>query len=94
MYVEIQEKMLHQEIIDFIMENHLYGHFGFVTDDVMADTLMDHGHLDVLVRKAIKMGMSPEEAIYHATYTNAVRMKLTDRTMLTPGKTCRFPHSR
>ena len=90
MYVEIQEKMLHQEIVDFIIKNDLYGHFGFVTDDVMADTLMDHGHLDVLVRKAISMGMSPEEAIYHATYTNAVRMKLTDRTMLAPGKLADF----
>ena len=90
MYVEIQEKMLRQEIIDFIMDNDLYGHFGFVTDDVMADTLMDHGHLDCIVRKAISMGMSPEQAIYHATYTNAVRMKLTDRTMISPGKLADF----
>ena len=90
MYVEIQEKMLRPEILDFIMEHQLYGHFGFVTDDVMADTLMEHGHLDCIVRKAISMGMSPEQAIYHATYTNAVRMKLTDRTMLTPGKLADF----
>ena len=90
MYVEIQEKMMRQEILDFIMENNLYGHFGFVTDDVMADTLMDHGHLDCIVRKAIAMGMSPEQAIYHATYTNAVRMKLTDRTMIAPGKLADF----
>ena len=77
MYVEIQEKMLRKEILDFIEENDLYGHFGFVTDDVMADTLMDQGHLDAIVRKAIHMGMEPEQAIYHATYTNAMRMKLT-----------------
>ena len=90
MYVEIQGKMLRQDVLDFIEENHLYGHFGFVTDDVMADTLMDEGHLDAIVRKAIKMGMKPEQAIYHATYTNAIRMNLTDRTMIAPGKLADF----
>ena len=90
MYVEIQGKMLREDVIDFIDENNLYGHFGFVTDDVMADTLMDEGHLDAIVRKAIKMGMKPEKAIYHATYTNAIRMNLTDRTMIAPGKKADF----
>ena len=90
MYVELQEKMMRQEVIDFIMEHDLYGHFGFVTDDVMADTLMQVGHLDAVVRKAMKLGMPFEKAIYHATYTNAVRMRLFDRTMLTPGKLADF----
>ena len=89
-FVQIQEKMLRQEVLDFIDEHDLYGHFGFVSDDVMADTLMKQGHLDAIVRKAIKMGMKPELAIYHASYTNAIRMKLTDRTMLTPGKLADF----
>lgn len=90
MYVEIQSKMLKKEVIDFIDAYNLYGHFGFVTDDVMTDTLMEEGHLDAVVRKAIKLGMTPEKAIYHATYTNANRMNLKDRNMLTPGKRADF----
>ncbi|MDY5617416.1 adenine deaminase C-terminal domain-containing protein [Faecalicatena sp.] len=90
MFIEIQEKMLREEVLAFIEEHHLYGYFGFVTDDVMADTLMEQGHLDAVVRKAIRLGMSPECAIYHATFTNAMRMKFTDRTMLTPGKLADF----
>lgn len=90
MYIEIQEKMLKKEVLSFIEKYHLYGHFGFVTDDVMADTLMEQGHLDAVVRKAIGLGMSAERAIYHATYTNAVRMKFMDRTMLAPGKLADF----
>ncbi len=90
MYVEIQDKMMKEEVLSFIEEHNLYGHFGFVSDDVMADTLMNVGHLDAIVRKAIHMGMPVEKAIYHATYTNAVRMNFVDRTMLTPGKLADF----
>lgn len=90
MFIEIQEKMLTREVLSFISENRLYGHFGFVTDDVMADTLMEQGQLDGVLRKAILLGMTPEQAVYHATYTNAMRMKFTDRTMLAPGKLADF----
>ena len=90
MFVEIQEKTLTPEIVSFIEQKNLYGHFGFVTDDVMADTLMDRGHLDHIVRLAIKCGMSPEQAVYHSTYTNAQRMKLTDRGQIAPGKLADF----
>ena len=90
MYVELQEKMIRKDVIDFIMEHNLYGHFGFVTDDVMADTLMQKGHLDAVVKKAMELGMSFEKAIYHATYTNANRMRLFDRNMLAPGKLADF----
>ena len=90
MYVELQEKMLKREVIDFIDKHSLYDHFGFVTDDVMADTLMEKGHLDHVIRLAIGLGMSPEQAIYHATCTNARRMKLTDRGQISPGKLADF----
>lgn len=90
MYIELQDKMLNHQVLDFIHTNQLYGHFGFVTDDVMADALWEEGHLNAVVKKAIKLGMPPEQAIYHATYTNAVRMNLTDRTMLAPGKLADF----
>jgi Adenine deaminase len=69
MFVEIQGKMLKKEVLDFIAENNLFERFCFVTDDVMADTLRTEGHLDALVRGAIRLGLTPEQAIYNATFT-------------------------
>ncbi|QQK08129.1 adenine deaminase C-terminal domain-containing protein [Miniphocaeibacter halophilus] len=90
MFVEIQEKMLHKEVMDYIIDNNLYEYFAFVTDDVMTDTLYEYGQLDHLVRKAIKLGFTPEQAIYNATYTPARRMNLFDRGVIAPGKLADF----
>lgn len=89
MFMEIQEKSMTQENIDYLVENKLYEHFAFVTDDVMADKLIK-GHLNELVRKAIKLGMPPEMAVYVSTYTPARRMNLTDRGSIAPGKVADF----
>ncbi|AIF52739.1 adenine deaminase C-terminal domain-containing protein [Pelosinus sp. UFO1] len=90
MFVEIQEKSLKQEIVDYLMEHRLYEHFAFVTDDVMPDSLVQRGHLNVLVKKAIALGMKPENAIYAATFTPAQRMGLKDRGSIAPGKIADF----
>lgn len=90
MFVEIQEKMLRREVLEFIAEHNLFEHFCFVTDDVMADTFYYKGHLDALVRRAIALGMAPEQAVYNATYTGARRMNLLDRGTLAPGKLADF----
>lgn len=90
MFVEIQEKMLNREVLDFIQAHQLYEYFCFVTDDVMADTLCQQGHLDALVRKAVDLGMKPEQAVYNATFTPARRMNLFDRGAVDPGKLADF----
>lgn len=90
MFVEIQEKMLKKEVLSFIKDNRLEEHFCFVTDDVMADTLVEQGQLNALVKRAIKLGMAPEQAVYNATYTPARRMNLLDRGVLAPGKLADF----
>jgi adenine deaminase len=89
MFIEIQEKSMTKENIDYLIENNLYEHFCLVTDDVMADNLI-HGHLNGLVKKAVKMGMPQEMAIYVSTYTPARRMKLLDRGSIAPGKKADF----
>lgn len=89
MFLEIQHKSMTQENIEYLVENNLYEHFCLVTDDVMADRLMD-GHLNLLVRKAIQMGMPIEMAIYVSTYTPARRMLLHDRGSIAPGKIADF----
>ncbi|MGL5647600.1 MAG: amidohydrolase family protein, partial [Clostridium sp.] len=90
MFVEIQEKMLNKELLDYIKENNLYEHFCFVTDDVMTDTLYFNGHLNNIVKKAISLGMNPKDAIYAATYTSSRRMNLTNRGIIAPGKIADF----
>ncbi|MCT4542558.1 MAG: amidohydrolase family protein [Vallitalea sp.] len=89
MFMEIQHKSMTNENINYLVENNLYEHFCFVTDDVMAHKLVE-GHLNNLVKKAIKMGMPKEMAIYASTYTPAKRMLLDDRGSIAPGKIADF----
>lgn len=90
MFVEIQDKMLKPEILNYIVENQLYEHCCFVTDDTMADELKERGQLNYLVQKAISMGFPMEEAIYCTSYTPARRMNLRDRGTLAPGRRADF----
>lgn len=90
MFVELQEKMLKPEILDHIIENSLFEHCCFVTDDTMADALLEKGQLNYIVKKAVEMGFPLEEAIYCASYTPARRMNLRDRGALAPGKKADF----
>ncbi|MDK8182653.1 adenine deaminase C-terminal domain-containing protein [Paenibacillus sp. UMB4589-SE434] len=89
-FVEIQEKAMRPDIMQVLIEQDVAELFCFVTDDVMADSFVADGHLNHLVRKAIKMGMSPERAIYAATYTSARRMQLHDRGAIGPNKIADF----
>lgn len=90
MFLEIQEKSLTKENIDYLRQNDAAGLYCFVTDDVMADTFIEKGHLNRLVKIAISLGLSPEEALYAATYSPAQRMNLRDRGAVAPGKLADF----
>lgn len=85
MFVEIQMKILRKEVIDLIRDNNFYEYFGFVTDDIMVDTLVYKGQLNNVLLKAMELGESPENVIYNATYTNSKRMNLLDRGYIAPG---------
>ncbi|WP_025690298.1 adenine deaminase C-terminal domain-containing protein [Paenibacillus zanthoxyli] len=90
MFIEIQEKSMTAEVMDYLICNDVGEHFCFVTDDVMADSFQRRGHLNHLVRKAIAMGMEPEKAIYASTFTPARRMRMHDRGAVAPGKIADF----
>jgi adenine deaminase len=62
----------------------------FATDDCHADLLMDGGHIDRCIRKAVSGGLSPELAIRMATLSPAERFGLEDRGALTPGRKADF----
>ncbi|MDD1686886.1 adenine deaminase [Methanoregula sp.] len=58
----------------------------FATDDCHADLLMDEGHIDRCIRKAIACGLDPGLAIRMATLSPADRFGLADRGALAPGR--------
>ena len=89
MFVEVQLKSMHPDVINTIIDNKYFEHVALVTDDSMPDTLLK-GHLNLLVKKAINMGMKPEDAIYISTYTPARHMGLWDRGAIAPGRVADF----
>jgi adenine deaminase len=57
------------------------------TDDILPNELIELGHMDHLVRKAIGLGVSPTTAIASATYNIAQRYHLEEYIgSITPGK--------
>ena len=90
MFMELQEKSISAELLNYIKKNNLYEHFSFVTDDTMPDTFLYKGHLNAVIKKAIQAGIDIENAIYCATFTPARRMNLHDRGTIAPGKKADF----
>ncbi len=90
MFVEIQEKSITREIIDYLENHEVDGLFSFVTDDVVPDKLVQKGHLDYLLRKAMSKGLSFKKAVYAATLSTAGRIGFRDRGAIAPGKLADF----
>ena len=86
MFLQIQGKSIYKDTISYLHELQDFDYFALVTDDVMADDLAARGHLNVLIREAVRQGLSPEQAIYAATFAPAQRMHLHDRGTLSAGK--------
>lgn len=90
MFVQIQSKSLKPEIIKLVQEYAMYERVALVTDDIMADELVDKGQLDKNLRKLIQLGMSPELAIYISTYTPAKHIGWRDRGCIAAGRLADF----
>ncbi len=86
MFVELQEKSVTPEIVAYLQSHNTEGLYSFVTDDVPPDILQDKGHLDYVVRKALKHGLSLEKAIIATSLAPAKRIGFRDRGIIAPGK--------
>lgn len=62
----------------------------FCTDDRHVDMLVESGHIDDCIRKAIANGCEPELAYRMATLSPAERFRLYDRGAISPGKIADF----
>lgn len=85
MFIEFQSKSMSKENMQTIVDHNFYEYASFVTDDVMADDLVN-GHLNLIVKQAIELGLPAEKAIYMTTFTPARRMSLNDRGVIAPGR--------
>lgn len=58
----------------------------FVTDDIHPGDLINYGHIDYIVRKAIELGADPVMAIKMGTFNASEYFGLLDRGSIAPGK--------
>lgn len=78
-----------QELIPLVNRSTV-GRCSFCTDDRHVDMLVEAGHIDDCIRKAIAYGLEPELAYRMATLSPAERFGLTDRGAISPGKIADF----
>lgn len=86
MFVELQEKSISEEIVSSLRDSNSEGLYCFVTDDVPPDILVNDGHLDFIIKKALKLGLPLGHAVTASSWAPACRMGLRDRGAVSPGK--------
>ncbi|RME56889.1 MAG: adenine deaminase, partial [Caldilineae bacterium] len=84
--LQLQERYLSREVITALEALPLDVGVCLVTDDVAPDYLLEAGHLDQVLRRAIALGMDPMRALRAATWGPARRLRLWDRGAITPGR--------
>ena len=84
--VQLQERYLTPEHFALLTDLPADADVLLVTDDVSPDYLIEHGHLDQVLRRAIQMGMPPMEALRSATIKPARRLRLYDQGAIAPGR--------
>ena len=62
------------------------GDWCLCTDDVDADELLEHGHINGLLKRVVAAGVDPVRAVRHATLVPARHYGLTDRGAVVPGR--------
>lgn len=60
--------------------------FAFVSDDRHADDLLDDGHMDATLRKAVALGLDPLMAVQLATFNTAEIFARKDVGLIAPGR--------
>jgi adenine deaminase len=92
MFIYIREGSTEQNIraIIPVVTTSTSPRFSFATDDRHVDLLVEEGHIDDCIRKAISYGLEEETALRMATLSPAERFGLHDRGALAPGKVADF----
>lgn len=68
-----------------IVNDHTWPHCMLVSDDVHPDGLVEKGHMNAIVNRAMELGLQPLRAISLATWTTANHFRLARRGAIAPG---------
>lgn len=83
--VQIQEGRLNKELVKAMNEATVSDRICIVTDDVPLPRLIEHGHMNYVVERAIELGLNPVKAIRFATINGATRLRLYHTGAIAPG---------
>ncbi|MFC3999990.1 adenine deaminase C-terminal domain-containing protein [Nocardiopsis sediminis] len=86
MLLMLQEKCLTPEVVDALLGLPHLPDLCLVTDDIAADAILRHGHLDHVGSVALERGMPPLAVLRAMTVHPARRLGLHDRGVVSPGK--------
>lgn len=83
--IQVQESKLNKELVKAMNEATVSDRICIVTDDVPLPRLMEHGHMNYVVERAIELGLDPVKAIRFATINGATRLRLYHTGAIAPG---------
>lgn len=88
MYVDARESSISKNVTDIVkgVKNFRYlDNLTLCTDDREADEILKNGHMNDVVRRAIKAGLNPIDAIRSATINSAREIGITNLGAIAPG---------
>ncbi len=88
MYIFVRESSVARNLADLLpaITPTNSRRFCFCTDDRYPPDLLDEGHIDFIIRKAVRLGLDPVIAIQMATLNPAEHFRLHDRGAIAPGR--------
>lgn len=88
MFVDARDSSITKNVKDIwegIKDIKFFDHLCLCTDDREADDILHNGHMNDVVRNAIRCGMEPVSAIKSATYNTAREIKIENLGAIAPG---------
>ena len=88
MYVDARDSSLAKnvtDIVEAIKDIRYFDHLCLCTDDRESDEILNEGHMNDVVRNAIKSGLHPIDAYRAASYNIAREIKAEDLGAIAPG---------
>ena len=88
MYIDLKEANTTRNLVTFIKEIKDWpclSRFTFCTDDRRANVIQKYGHINGIVNKAMRAGLSPQAAVSFATINAAQEAQIADLGAIAPG---------
>ena len=88
MYIDLKEANTTRNLVTFIKEIKDWpclSRFTFCTDDRRANVIQKQGHINGIVNKAMRAGLSPQAAVSFATINAAQEAQIADLGAIAPG---------